>query len=179
MIVEISTSLQKEEVMNLSIRPFSSDDIEDVVQLSLLAWMPVFSSFKQVLGSSIYALIYPDWRSQQSKVVEEICKDDEKALVWVAEVDGRVTGFIAYTLNTEEKTGEVELLAVHPDYQNSGIGTKLNDFVLEKMQESGMKLAVVATGGDSGHAPARRSYEKAGYTALPLVRYYKDLQKHL
>jgi hypothetical protein len=29
--------------------------------------------------------------------------------------------------------------------------------------------------GASGHAPARRSYEKAGYTALPIVRYYQDL----
>jgi hypothetical protein len=38
-----------------------------------------------------------------------------------------------------------------------------------------MKLAVVATGGDESHAPARKSYEKAGYTPLPLVRYYKDL----
>jgi GNAT superfamily N-acetyltransferase len=69
----------------------------------------------------------------------------------------------------------VDLLAVHPDYQNHGIGTDLNNFVLGKMREAGMKLAVVGTGGDPGHAPARRSYEKAGYTGLPLVRYYKDL----
>jgi len=51
----------------------------------------------------------------------------------------------------------------------------LNTFVLRKLEDGGMKLAVVGTGGDEGHAPARRSYEKAGYTALPLVRYYKDL----
>jgi hypothetical protein len=51
----------------------------------------------------------------------------------------------------------------------------LNEFALEKMKASGMKIAAVATGGDPGHAPARRSYEKAGYKALPLVRYYQDL----
>jgi ribosomal protein S18 acetylase RimI-like enzyme len=161
--------------MNLSIRPVSNDDVEGMVRLSLLAWAPVFRSFEHVLGSSIYPLIYPDWRRQQKEVVEGVCKDGAKFLTWVAEVDGNVTGFIAYTVNSEDKTGEVELLAVHPDYQNRGIGTALNNFVLEKMRESGMKLAVVGTGGDSGHAPARRSYEKAGYTALPLVRYYKDL----
>ena len=38
-----------------------------------------------------------------------------------------------------------------------------------------MEMAEVMTGGDPGHAPARRSYEKAGYTPLPLVRYYKAL----
>jgi ribosomal protein S18 acetylase RimI-like enzyme len=107
--------------------------------------------------------------------VEKICKDSENNMVWVADLDGTIAGFIAYDLNTKEKTGEVQLLAVHPEYQNRGIGTELNNFALRKMQESGMKLAVVGTGGDPGHAPARRSYEKAGYTGLPLVRYYKDL----
>ncbi|WP_239945797.1 MULTISPECIES: GNAT family N-acetyltransferase [unclassified Streptomyces] len=38
-----------------------------------------------------------------------------------------------------------------------------------------MTLASTWTGGDPGHAPARRTCEKAGYTALPLVRYYKAL----
>ncbi len=67
------------------------------------------------------------------------------------------------------------MLAVHPKHQNHGIGTELNTFALQKLKDGGMKLAVVATGGDKGHAPARRSYEKAGFTGLPLVRFYKDL----
>lgn len=165
--------------MNLQIRPFAQDDIEEVVQLSLLAWAPVFHSFEQVLGSKIYSLLFPDWKLTQRATVEKICREHEKTLVWVAEVDRAITGFIVYTLNSQENgqdnTGEVELLAVHPDYQNRGIGTALNHFALEKMKASGMKLAIVATGGDPGHAPARRSYEKAGYTALPGVRYYQEL----
>ncbi len=161
--------------MNISIRPVSHDDIEELVQLALLAWIPVFSSFKQVLGSRIYPLLYPDWERRQREEVESVCKDDAKTFVWVADLNGMITGFITYTFNSEDKTGEVALLAVHPDYQNQGIGTALNHFALDKMKVGGVKLAVVATGGDPGHAPARRSYEKAGYTALPLVRYYKDL----
>jgi GNAT superfamily N-acetyltransferase len=77
--------------------------------------------------------------------------------------------------NLEERTGTVKLLAVHPDYQNGGIGTQLNTFALEQMRASGMRLAGLMTGGDPGHAPARRSYEKAGYAALPLVWYYQAL----
>ena len=161
--------------MNFSIRPGTHDDIADLVQLSLLAWVPVFQSFKQVLGSNIYPLIYPDWQKQQGEVVAKICQDNEKISLLVAEVNGAVAGFLAYSLDRKELTGEVELLAVHPDYQNQGIGTALNQGALEAMKAIGMKLAVVATGGDPGHAPARRSYEKAGYTGLPLVRYYKDL----
>ena len=160
--------------MNLHIRPVCNHDVEDLVRLSLLAWAPVFSSFERILGPEIYAIVYPDWKTSQREAVETVCKGGEKTTVWVAELDGIVVGFLAYELN-EDQTGEVQLLAVHPDYQNRGIGTELNNFTLEKMKESGMIMAVVGTGGDPSHAPARRSYQKAGYTALPLVRYYKDL----
>jgi ribosomal protein S18 acetylase RimI-like enzyme len=90
-------------------------------------------------------------------------------------VDAAAVGFVAYKLNESSKEGEVIMLAVHPDHQNRGIGTELNRFALERLSEAGMILAAVGTGGDPGHAPARRSYEKAGYTPLPLVRYYKKL----
>lgn len=161
--------------MDLHVRPYSEEDLESIVELSLLAWEPVFTAWERILGPKLYPIaIYPDWRKSQKEVVEKAC-GDEKTDTWVAVVDGNVVGFVAYELNEESKTGEVRLLAVHPENQNHGIGTELNIFALQKLKEGGMKLAVVGTGGDEGHAPARRSYEKAGYTALPLVRYYKDL----
>ncbi len=161
--------------MNLCIRPVCKNDVEALVKLSLLAWIPVFSSFEQILGPEIYAIIYPDWKKSQREAVETVCRDGEKTAVYVAELEGTVVGFVAYELHLKDKSGEVQLLAVQPEYQNLGIGTELNNLALKKMKESGMKLAVVGTGGEPSHAPARRSYEKAGYTALPLVRYYKDL----
>jgi ribosomal protein S18 acetylase RimI-like enzyme len=161
--------------MKWQIRLLRDTDIEDLVQLSLLAWMPVFESFQQVLGPDIYAQIWPDWRAGQTALVEGVCREGEKTIVGVAEVDGAAVGFVAYRLNAQDKTGQVYLLAVHPEYQNRGIGTALNNWALERMKAGGMKLASVETGGDPSHAPARRSYEKAGYTPLPLVRYYRDL----
>jgi len=161
--------------VDLCIRPVCDDDVDTSVRLSLLAWAPVFSSFEQILGPEIYAIIYPDWEKSQKEGVEGVCRDGEKTAVWVAEVDGIVVGFVAYELHLNDQSGEVQLLAVHPDYQNLGIGTELNNWALTKMKESGMRLAVVGTGGDPSHAPARRLYEKAGYTGLSLVRYYKDL----
>jgi len=161
--------------MKLHIRPFDKRDINDIVELSLLAWEPVFVAWEQILGPTLYPIaIYPDWRKSQKEVVEKGCSN-ENFTTWVAEVSGNVTGFVAYELNEVNKIGEIQLLAVHPEYQNHGIGTELNNFAIEKLKEAGMKLAVVGTGGDEGHAPARASYEKAGYTALPLVRYYQEL----
>jgi ribosomal protein S18 acetylase RimI-like enzyme len=160
--------------MTSRIRPIRSDDIAAVVRLSVAAWEPVFRSFQAVLGQEIYARIYPDWTTSQAAAVESVCTDSRN-VTWVAEEDGVVVGFIAYELKAKKKVGEVHMLAVHPEHQNRGIGTRLNGFALDRMRESGVVLAEVGTGGDPGHAPARRSYEKAGYTALPLVRYYRAL----
>jgi ribosomal protein S18 acetylase RimI-like enzyme len=161
--------------VSLQIRAFVDTDLDDIVQLSLLAWEPVFESFSRVLGPNIYPILYPDWRKSQREGVEATCLNREKISVLVAEADGKVVGFVAYELQKKDKTGEIILLAVHPEYQNIGIGTELNLVALQRMKAAGMKLAVVGTGGDEGHAPARRSYEKAGFTGLPLVRYYQDL----
>jgi GNAT superfamily N-acetyltransferase len=158
----------------MNIRPYAQQDSEDVASLSLLAWEAVFRSFEQVLGTTIFLRLYPDWRSSQRAAVLDLC-NDERMEAWVAEFDGAVAGFIIWELNHEERSGEVHMLAVHTEFQNRGIGTRLNEFALQALTAAGMKLAVVATGGDPGHAPARRSYEKAGYTPLPLVRYYKAL----
>lgn len=159
--------------MKPRIRRFDSNDMAAVVELSLLAWEPVFAAWKQILGPTLYpAAIYPDWRKSQREKVEEQCSD-ENSVTWVAEVTENVAGFVAYGLNGER--GAIRMIAVHPEYQNHGIGTKLTRFALEKMKEAGAKLAEVGTGGDEGHAPARRAYEKAGFTALPLVTYYKEL----
>lgn len=161
--------------MNLDIRPVCDADIEALVQLSLLAWEPVFASFRQTLGPTVYTAIWPNWRSSQREAIEIICQQDDPFRVWVADLDGTVVGFVAYELNTEDNTGEVQLLAVHPDHQNQGIGTELNLVALSEMKKSGLTMAKVETGGDPSHAPARRSYEKAGYTAMPLVRYFQAL----
>jgi hypothetical protein len=47
-----------------------------------------------------------------------------------------------------------------------------------EISKLGIPLAEIGTGGGPGHAAARRVYEKAGFTALPLVGYYKALPGH-
>jgi len=155
------------------IRTFGGTDLGDVVELSLIAWEPVFESFERVLGPRVYSLVWPDWRKSQREGVEGACKAKDRYHVLIAEFDGRVVGFIAYELKGE--TGDVVLLAVHPKFQKRGIATQLNQAALAEMKAVGVKMAVAETGGEDGHAPARRAYERAGYTGLPLVRYFKDL----
>ncbi|MFB8415820.1 GNAT family N-acetyltransferase [Streptomyces albidoflavus] len=156
------------------IRPFAAGDLEPVVGVSLRAWAPVYASFAEVMGPEIFRRQYPDWRASQREEVESACTGG-KARVWVAEAGARVVGFVAVVLEPGGETGAVELLAVDPEWQGREVGTALTEFATEWMREAGVRLVSIWTGGDPGHAPARRTYEKAGYTALPLVRYYKAL----
>jgi GNAT superfamily N-acetyltransferase len=156
------------------IRPLVPEDIPEVVALSLRACAPVFESFRATLGEQIYRELYPDWLASQARDVEAVCRD-EAAAVWVAERDGYPAGFAALRVNEEERAGEIEMIAVDPLAQRQGIGTALMSFALQRIREAGLPLAVVATGGDPGHAPARRVYERVGFVGMPLVRYYTRL----
>jgi ribosomal protein S18 acetylase RimI-like enzyme len=71
--------------------------------------------------------------------------------------------------------GWIEIIGVDPDYQRRGIATRLTETALEHMRDRGMDIAVVETGGDPGHAPARAAYEASGFTPLSIVRYFRLL----
>jgi ribosomal protein S18 acetylase RimI-like enzyme len=156
------------------IRLFRDRDLDAVVRLSLRAWAPVFPSIEQAMGREIYQLLTPNWRVSQQRAVEGACTS-EKTQVWVAEVDATTVGFVAVDLHEEQRIGEIYMLAVDPDHQGRGVGTALTEFALGCIKDAGMAVAMVETGADPGHAPARRTYEKAGCTQLPIARYFKKL----
>lgn len=146
-----------------------------MVALSLRAWAPVFTSLERVLGESgAYAQLHPDWCVSQRRTVETAL-NTETIHVWVAEADDAVAGFVAARLDHDESIGEIYLLAVDPVYRRSGVGATLTSFATDWIKDNGMALAMVDTGGDAGHAPARQTYEQAGFTELPVSRYFKKL----
>ena len=159
--------------MGILIREAKSDDLDALKTFTVRAFEPIFASFSTILGKPLYDLVYPDWKSLQSNLVVSFF-ENEKVCNWVAVVDEKPVGLIVYQLQ-EDKTGVIEFLVVDPEHQNDGVGSRLNEFALGKMQEAGMKVALVGTGGDESHAPARKAYEKAGFKALPSVWYFKNL----
>jgi GNAT superfamily N-acetyltransferase len=158
------------------IRQLEDADLEAVVGLSLRAWAPVFASLEAALGPNVYGLLFPDWRSAQANAVEATFETPEND-VWVAVVDGVPVGFVAFGLIDEDATraGEIHMIAVDPAYQGTGIGASLLERAVSQIKAWGVDLAVVATAGDPGHAPARALYERHDFNPLPLVRYYREL----
>jgi ribosomal protein S18 acetylase RimI-like enzyme len=167
----------------MQIKPYDPSHLDAVVRLSLRAWEPVFDSLKQVLNPDVYQVFYPEhWQASQQQAVEAICAD-ENTSVWVAIIAdasenqdaGTIVGFTAMKLHPEDNMGEIYMIAVDPDFQGGGIGSALVKFALDRMQEAGMLVAMVDTAGDPGHAPARHTYEKAGFELFPVARYFKAL----
>jgi ribosomal protein S18 acetylase RimI-like enzyme len=159
----------------MKIQPYDTSHLEAVIRLSLRAWAPVFDSIQSVMNADVYREFYPDdWRVSQQQAVENACAE-ENIQTWVAIEDVSTVGFVALRLHPASKMGEIYMIAVDPDYQGRGIGAALTDFALEWMKGAGMSVVMVETGGDSGHAPARRTYEKAGFGLLPIARYFKKL----
>lgn len=160
--------------MDLRIRDYCPADEEAVVELSLRAWAPVFESLEQVLGTEIFVRLHGDWRRYQASAVGDTLAADGTR-VWVAEGQAAVVGFVAAGLDDERGIGEIQMLAVDPDHQRRGVGTVLADCATDWLVSCGMEVAMVETGGDAAHAPARRLYERAGYTSVPVARYFKAL----
>lgn len=160
--------------MEPKIEPYAPHHLDAIVRLSLRAWAPVFASLKSVMDLAVYSEFYPDWRVSQQRAVEGVCTDEEIS-VWVAVVTREAVGFVAVRLRQAERMGEVYMLAVDPDAQGCGIGGALTAFAIDRMREAGLAVAMVETGGDPGHAPARHTYERQGFRLLPIARYFKKL----
>ncbi|NBC18924.1 MAG: GNAT family N-acetyltransferase [Bacteroidetes bacterium] len=157
----------------MTIRPYLDQDADDVVELSLRAWAPVFDSIKQVMDPAVYKLLYPEgWHKSQKAAVETVLAEQH---VWVAERDGAPVGFVSVLLHRDDRIGEIHMIAVDPEHQQKGLGRALTDHAVEWMRDVGMELAMVETGGDPGHAAARQLYAKTGFQKLPIARYFKRL----
>jgi ribosomal protein S18 acetylase RimI-like enzyme len=127
----------------------------------------------EVLGDRVNALVYPDWATSQEEDVRDACAEPE-TLVTVAVDDTAVLGFVSVVFHDAGQTGEIDMVAVDPPAQRRGVARALTEHALTQIRARGSRLAVVATGGDDGHAPARALYESAGFTPMPLVRYYRE-----
>jgi len=158
----------------IHIEPYIKDQHESaVVDLSLRAWAPVFVSLEQVFEPAVYQDFYPDgWRISQENAVKDTCASADFN-TWVATSERTPVGFVAIKLHATY--GEIYMIAVDPDRQKQGIALKLTAHALDWMKGKGATIAMVETGGDPGHGPARRTYEKAGFGLFPVARYFKKL----
>ena len=155
---------------NIVMRPVNADDLPRLEDVRQAAFAPVFASFRSILGEDIYNLAQAREDEAQGELLASLLAPKSGWEVYTAEWAGVVAGFVSVQLNLDTQVGEIGLNAVHPDHARKGVGTAMYNFAIARMREAGMRVATVATGDDPSHAPARRAYEKAGFTVqIPSV----------
>jgi ribosomal protein S18 acetylase RimI-like enzyme len=158
----------------MRISPYTPEHREAVIDLSLRAWAPVFASLEREMAPEVWAAFYPKgWEEVQRASVAAAC--DAKDLVVSVALDGeRVLGFVAVRIH-DALMGEIYMIATDPGAQRRGVARALTEHALAFMRSKGNTIAMVETGGDPGHAPARATYESAGFRNLPLARYFRKI----
>lgn len=73
--------------------------------------------------------------------------------------DNQIMGFVTYKINNEMAT--IGLIAVHPDFQGKGIGSKLLQFVENKLAKKKVKTLLIPT--QQNNVSACHFYKKQGY----------------
>jgi len=156
------------------IRNYQLEDKKAILELTLRAWKPVFEGLQSSMDPEIYEIFVPDWVAQQTQSVNLIC-DSADIEVIVAEKDNTILGFSSIKSHPEDFLGEIYMIGVDPNYQKAGIGSALIKSSEKIIRRNGFSLVMVETGGDPGHAPARRAYETMGFEMWPVARYLKRI----
>lgn len=158
---------------SVKIVPCEDIHIDKAIEITYVAWEPIFEKYREELGEEMFSDLYGDWKDMKYKRVYDGLTSGKG---FIALVNGEVAGFIFYEVDKEKKKGIIEENAVSSKYRGMGIARKMYEFVLGKMREEGMVYAMVTTGLDEAHAPARRAYEKAGFDkTLESVRYFMEI----
>jgi ribosomal protein S18 acetylase RimI-like enzyme len=78
--------------------------------------------------------------------------------------DGDLTGYVCYGATPgTDRTYDLYWIAVHPEHQGSGGGSRLLDEVERRLNDREARLLVVETSSRVDYAATRRFYERRGY----------------
>jgi ribosomal protein S18 acetylase RimI-like enzyme len=159
-----------------NIRAFKSDDLPAMQSIRKMAFQLIYDSFRSLVGEDVFRLEFSDWDQAQGDYLQSICAKNSGKEIYVATVGEAVVGFVGLSMNQACRRGELDLNAVDPEHQGGGIGEFMYRFAIRRMQDAGIKVVKVSTGGDSSHVQARRAYEKAGFKVfIPSITMYQKL----
>lgn len=159
------------------IAPYDPVYRDALLDLSIRAWEPVLQLRKNEVPGFVFRAFYPNgWQNRQRSDLAEVL-DGEPQNIDVALDGGKPAGWVCTRLHPGDSMGEIYVLAVDPGFQRNGVGRALMEHSFARIRNAGMVMAMVDTGDDGGHAPARLAYEAMGFERWPVARYFKDLNR--
>ncbi|MFE6777942.1 GNAT family N-acetyltransferase [Streptomyces sp. NPDC057702] len=158
------------------IRAFTQHDLAALTALTIDTFRPFYEeSFRPRVGEAVFAVQHGDWRDDYREQVAELHAPERHTHVAVAEVEGAVAGYVAWSVDPARRKGEVTILAVATQHRRHHVGTALCEHAFDRMRAFGAEVVEIGTGGDPFHAPARALYEALGCTPYPVTVYFRQL----
>lgn len=160
----------------MRIRAFRQHDLASLTELTIDTFGPYYENyFRPMVGEDVFTNQHGDWRADYRRQVAELHSPADARHVAVAEHDGEIVGYVAWTVDAAKKNGAVTHLAVAEEHRREHVGAELCEHAFAAMRAAGAEVVEIGTGGDPFHAPARALYEKLGCTPVPVTVYYRRL----
>lgn len=154
-------------------RPYRTDDLPAVMDIGNRAWKPIYEMYRALYGEELFRLITPDPSTAKGEQLRAFCGHSPERML-ICERNARVVGFISLQLYGD--IGEIGNNAADPSSAERGVGQEMYQAAFDWLKSHGASQVKVTTGLDDAHAPARRAYERAGFTIQKHdVTYFKKL----
>lgn len=124
------------------IRSYRSDDLPTLKRIMVAAFDGV--SIDQGMQKLFGVIHGHDWQWRKARHLDEDAARNPSG-IFVAEIDGRVVGFISTWLDREGGIGHIPNLSLEPDCRGKGFGRQLIEFALQRFRDAGLTHAKIET----------------------------------
>jgi len=158
----------------MHIRDCTPLDLPALTALTIETFRPLLAGSLVHLRPEVTAHDHGHWEDDYRHEVPSLLAPDEGRFITLAEEDGDPLGYVGWN-TTGESSGRLEMVAVHPNARRRGVARALCLAALTSLEELGVTVVHIGTGGDEFHAPARALYESLGFIPYPTVDYARTL----
>jgi len=126
----------------MKIRTCRASDLDELRRITVEGFDGI--AIDQNVEKAIGVVGGHDWRWRKAQHVDEDVEINP-AGVFVAEVEGRVVGYISTRIDRESGKGRIPNLAVDQTARGQGIGRQLIEYALDYLRREGMAFAMIET----------------------------------
>ena len=160
--------------MDFVIRTYRSGDLSALQDLTVDAFEPV--SMDRNIEREFGVVNDHDWRWRKRRHIEQDVERDPRG-AFVAELNGRIVGYITTWIDEQAGFGNIPNLAVAADQRGRGLGRKLIEHALDHFRRQGMQCARIET--LEQNPVGQNLYPACGFREIARqIHYCVDLQHH-
>jgi len=148
----------------VELRRTDAEECRIFAGISVEAWQPIWASYRRMLGDELFRTMGDVDQNKYNSALKML--SDPAIFGYGLFCGGVPAGFCGWRVSDVPggKSGVVSLNGIADAFKGRRLGLLMQNFITGDMLAHGITYAKVLTGGDEGHAPARRTYENAGFT---------------